>query len=333
MVELKTAEQVIYFMRANVSLSRYDERFIDSLQLIKQVTTNQVELFYKLILKYRRQFAKHDIEVEPLIMLPWVMPVIESAKQYTDGHVVIENDMLYFRCPYNRNFITKFRESSSNPFIWNKETRQYEAKYGQHTLKFLIEATINHFPCIHYCPETITLLESVHPYSTSKFWDPTLLRINGRLYVVASNPYLDEAIKDIELNTDVATLAKLASYGIKIDNSLYDTNDPYMRFVTDSNPIVEVSDAINMIAWLQEINCDMVYFGSSTANPLKKKFMTDLSLCGIEYRDISMFSTIDLMEESTFPVLIQFIKSLNVPLPRSTAKVIRIINSQPIDIK
>ena len=48
MVELKTAEHVAHYMVGNISLSRFDKKFVESLQVLKQVTTNQVELFYNI---------------------------------------------------------------------------------------------------------------------------------------------------------------------------------------------------------------------------------------------------------------------------------------------
>jgi len=105
MVELKTAEHVAHYMVGNISLSRFDKKFVESLQVLKQVTTNQVELFYKIIYKYRRQLSKDELDADKLIHLPWTSKVIESAPQYTDGHVSIEGKQIIFKCPYNKNFI------------------------------------------------------------------------------------------------------------------------------------------------------------------------------------------------------------------------------------
>jgi hypothetical protein len=105
MVELKTAEHIAHFMMGNISLSRFDKKFVESLQLLKQVTTNQVELFYRIIYKYRRQLSKHELDADVLIHLPWTMKVVESAPQYTDGHLSIEDNQIIFKCPFNRSFI------------------------------------------------------------------------------------------------------------------------------------------------------------------------------------------------------------------------------------
>lgn len=332
MVELKTAEHVIHYMRANIKLSRYDEKFIDSLQVLTQVTTNQVELFYRIILKYRRQFAKAELQVEKLIELPWVVPVVESAPQYTDGHILIENDKIIFRCPFNRNFINKFREVKLNPFVWVKEHRQYEAKYGQDTLKFLIGISMNHFKAMHYCDNTVKLLESLHPYKDVKYWDPTLVKINDRFYIVAATQAINDATSDIELNTDVPTLAELTRLGITIDSSLYDTNDSRMKFIVNSVCEVEISDIMNLVSWLKEIDCDMVCINSSSFNPVKRNLIAELSRVNIKSIDLNL-ATFSISENNAkAPVFITFRTGHN-PTPFGIIKIVKLINSQPIDIK
>ena len=69
MVDLKSIEQLLHFMKSHIHLSRYDEKFIDNISLLTQVTTNQVILFHKLVYKYRRQFVKHELFVEKLVEL------------------------------------------------------------------------------------------------------------------------------------------------------------------------------------------------------------------------------------------------------------------------
>ena len=65
MIELNNKEQLIYYMVANLRLSRYDIRFLQNLEKIssvkKRITSNQVELVDKLIEKYERQFVKNQM--------------------------------------------------------------------------------------------------------------------------------------------------------------------------------------------------------------------------------------------------------------------------------
>jgi len=335
MVELKTAEHLIYFMQGdNISLSRYDERFINSLASISQVTTNQIGLFNRLLHKYNRQFAKHELFPEQLVKLPWTMKVVESSPQYTDGHISIENNTIIFKCPYNRNFITEFRNQPLNKFAWNKETRWYEIKYGIYSLKFLIDTANKFFETIHYCEKTLAIIDELLPYETAKYWEPTLVKVNGNLMIAASNAYLDEAIKDIKLDTDPITLSMLVFYGINIDSSLYDTNDATESFFANRYNEIEVSNILNIIPWLQEINCDHVYFSGSSLiaaniSLLRKK----LKEANITFTDSN--TTVFPNENSfTFPILIKLKRKFVSPNDSfRVGKIIQLVNSQPIEIK
>jgi len=335
MVELKTAEHLIYFMQGdNISLSRYDERFIASLASISQVTTNQIGLFNRLLHKYNRQFAKHELFPEQLVKLPWQMKVVESSPQYTDGHISIENNTIIFKCPYNRNFITEFRNQPLNKFAWNKETRQYEIKYGIYSLKFLIDTANKFFETIHYCEKTLAIIDELLPYETAKYWEPTLVRANNNLLIAASNAYLNEAIKDINLDTDPITLSTLVFYGVHIDIELYDTANDRESFFANRFSKVEVSNMLNIISWLKEINCDHVYFSGSSliaANiSLLRKQLTEAN---ITYTDSN--TTVPPNENSfKFPILIKLKSKFGSTNDLfRVGKIIQLVNSQPIEIK
>ena len=73
MIELNNKEQLIYYMVANLRLSRYDIRFLQNLEKIslvkKRITSNQVELVDKLIEKYERQFVKNQMFIKELSKL------------------------------------------------------------------------------------------------------------------------------------------------------------------------------------------------------------------------------------------------------------------------
>lgn len=335
MVELKTAEHVIHFMNnGTISLSRYDEKFISSLSTISRVTTNQVELFYKLIYKYARQLAKHNLEPETLINLPWGMPVVESVPEYTHGHIAIVDNEITFKCPFNRTFINEFRKQEFNTFVWNSQRRLYESKFSLHSLKLLLDIGSKYFKDVHYCPVTTDIIESLYPYSSATCWDPTLMNINGNLMIVSTNPIIDDLIKDITLNCEPATLANIASYGIDIDESVHQ-NDDFLKFASSLETTVEVNDALNIIPWLKELGCDAVYFsGTSTINPVKSELIKNLMLHGIEYHDVGNFNKAPKPNKYNFPVLFRFRTTFTTGFdPYKVAKIVKFVNSNPINVK
>lgn len=338
MEELKTAEHVAYFMSKKISLSRFDSKFVESLQILDRVTTNQVELFYKIIYKYRRQFIKHELCVEKLIHLPWTTTVVESATQYTDGHVSISNNQIIFRCPYNRTFIDDFRKVEMNHFIWQKEERYYETEYSEHSLKLLMEVASKYFKTIHLCEVTTELLSSLLEYSSAKIWNPTLMNVNGNLMIGGINPNLHNALIDTVLSTDTLTLSKLVSYGVYIDDALYDSTEPKYKFITSMFPQIELGDVLNIIPWLKDINCDFVVFAGTTivSKPVVKKLIEALSKENIPFAETQLLNqkADSGMYDAKNPVVIKFRTNIdNTWLPVKAKKFVQIVNSKPVDIK
>jgi hypothetical protein len=337
MVELKTAEHVAHYMVGNISLSRFDKRFVESLQVLKQVTTNQVELFYKIIYKYRRQLSKNELDADKLIYLPWTSKVIESVPQYTDGHVSIEGNLIIFKCPYNKNFIDAFRKEDANTFVWNKELKQYSAEYSTHSLKLLVYTANKFFKVVHYCNIVIDLLDTIKEYKDIKYWQPTLTRINGNLFIVATTEQLDEALCDMVLNTTPITISKLVYHGVHIDESIYDVNDKRQTFISNRVYEMEVSDMLNIVPWLTEIGCDYVVLtGNKILTEVRKRLRDNLKIANIKVDPETKWITKSKETSSyNFPVVIRFRTSRDISYdePIKAGKIVQLVNSQPIDIK
>jgi hypothetical protein len=334
MVELKSIEQLLYFMKGQIHLSRYDEKFIDNIATLTTVTTNQVVLFHRLVFKYRRQFAKHELFVEKLVDLPWNVKVVESSPQYTDGHVSIVDDTIYFRCPFNRNFIDGFRKVPLNKFTWNKDKRLYEAPYNTYSLKILVNTANKFFPIIHYCEESQSLIDEVKQYEGVKYWQPTLVKRNDNLYILAINEPLYNALGDIVLTEDIDTFKKLSCHGVNIDPVFY-ANDKKLKFVCESVTEVEQSMMADMVQWLKDIQCDIVYItGGNSINLAKKKLVQLLTDSDIKYRDASLNAMPGMKHSQELPVVINFKRNFDIiDNPIKVSKVVYMVNSEPIEIK
>ena len=337
MIELKTAEHVIHFMNSGkISLSRYDEKFMSSLSMISRVTTNQVELFYKLIYKYARQLHKFELNPDVLINLPWGMPVIESLPEYTNGHVEIIDDLLTFKCPFNRSFINDFRKQENNTFQWSSSNRRYESKFSPHALQLVLNVGSKFYQDIRLCPATQRIIDELHPYATCTNWDPTLKVINGNLMIASINPILYELTKDIPLEATVESLAKFAEFGIMVSEEVYG-DDERLKFASSLVFNQEANTLINIIPWLQELGCDMVYVsGSGGITPYRSALMRELKdsdmphheLVGVNYKKTPIATTYK------FPVLIKLRPSFdNGNEPYKVSKIINVRNSEPISIK
>ena len=344
--EVKTSEQLIYFMRHNIRLSRYDSKFLDNLEVFASekntVTTNQVGLLHRIIAKYERQFAKLEAHVSVLVQLPWVAKVIPSVSAYTDAFILIDRDQLVFKGPYNKAFITAIRNDDSNRFVWDKEKRQYTAIFSTYSLKILFDLACKHYQTVNACEISTELINQLSVYEHIKYWSPTLVRINGNLYIIGANQYVMEAVKDIELNTELATLSNLARYGITISDELIleiatkDTVEK-VNFAALFNPILEMNTSEMMVPWLLELGCDHVYISASSK---MAKFTHENLLNALKEVKIPVYDLDNPSKKApsknnlSYPFVIRFrtiVSQFNEP--NKVAKIVQLVNSQPVDLK
>lgn len=337
MIDLNNKEQLIYFMITNLRLSRYDIRFLQNLEkiiLIKnRITSNQVGLVNKLIEKYERQLAKHELFINDMLQLSWKTTIIETTEEYTSAHIGILDDNLILKTPYNKAFITAFRSLDQSGFVWDNINKYYIADLSTHSLKLAIDMTGKFFNETRHSDNVKKLLDQLIYYKSATHWKPTLVCVNGNYMIACSNSALDAAISHIDLNTELQTLAELARYGIEIDESILLTDEE--RFAGSFNPKVELTNVCDIVPWLQNINCDYVSvsgIGLTTAVKFKNDFKQALERVGIKYNDSSRFMVYDNLSKYKFPVIIKFKLIADIE-HSSAAKVINIVNSQPVNLE
>lgn len=283
--------------------------------------------------------SKHELDADKLIHLPWTMKVIESAPQYTDGHISIGDNQIIFKCPYNKNFIDAFRKEDTNTFVWDKERKQYSTEYSTHSLKLLVYTSNKFFKTVHYCDVVSSLLDTIKEYKDVKYWQPTLTRINGNLFIVAITEQLDEVLGNMILDTTPAIVSKLVYHGVHIDESIYDINDERQTFISNRVYEMEVTDVLNIVPWLLEIKCDYVVFtGNRILTEVRKNLRDKLTLAGIRIDPESKWLYNSKTKESNnydLPVVIRFRTSRDPSYdePIRAGKIVQLVNSQPIDIK
>ena len=336
MIELNNKEQLVYYMVANLRLSRYDIRFLQNLEKIssvkKRITSNQVELVDKLIEKYERQFVKNQMFVKELSKLPWKTLVVETTDEYTSAHIGILNDNLILKTPYNKAFITAFRSLSESSFVWDNINKYYIADLSTFSLKLASNMVTKFFNDVRYSDNVKKLLDQLTYYKDVQYWTPTLVCTNGNYIIACTNKALDESIKHITLSTELNTLAELVRYGIMIDDSIMHTDEE--RFAGSYNPKVELNNICDIVPWLQNIKCDYVSvsgIGLSTNLKFKDSLKQSLEKAGIQYNDAGRFITHTNLSKYKFPVIVKF--KLIADDYINVAKVINIVNSQPINLE
>lgn len=342
-VKPNTKEQLIDYMLKYLSLGTYDKKFCNNLLHIhvaknKPVTSNQAELLDKIVARYHRQLAKKEIDSKEMVQLDWTLPPIESLPQYTQAHISIadadSNPFVVVHSPFKKTYVKELKEL--NCAKWDREERFWIAPATEKTIRSLVELTNKHYDLVNYCPETQHILDSLVTFTGTKYWEPTLAKINDNFYIVAANNALMEAIEHIPLNDEPHNLARLVRMGISIDESLI-TNKK-ISFAIDKNPSIEQTDIKSIISYLLLIKTDMVilaeWFGPNKDFVLE--LANNLKANSIEHKLVKSKRSNDLnidLRKYEMPV------KINLGIWRSEntlmflGKNISLVNSTPVDVK
>lgn len=342
MFSIKTKDHLVYFMQTGVlKLSNYDLKFVQNLQhFIVQgvpITTNQVTLFEKILFKYSRQLLKHKLTNESISNLQWHCKIITSDPKYTESYISIVDGKIFFKAPFNKNFVSTFRNLQYNTFVWNKDLKRYESDFGTHALKTLLEVTNKYFTkSINYCDITTSLINSTIDYKNNKVWQPTLVNINNNYYILAANEYLMDSIKDINLSSDFNTLCNLAEYGIHAHESVTN-NDKKLIFAANIFCNFNIDDIDLLIECLLEMKCNSVFYIGQGSLPvyIRNKMNSKLINNMIDYKHTHVCSTNS--DNTNSNVVVTFTGITNTHFSKfnnlNIKKVISITNTTAIDIK
>ena len=335
-MDMKNKEQLLYFfLQGKVSLSQYDYKFMANLQTMIQnqnrVTSNQAALFDNLISKYKKQLNKLGMDKEELKLLPWKTMLVESTSEYTGATVTLYEDTLSIRIPFNKPFITAFRNVDHNPFEWDKETKTYKAKFSTIALKIAYSTLPAFFNTVKYDDELQSILNELKAYE-GLTWNPTLTEVNGSLVVVAANDVLGDIINNTTLSLDPNTMFKMSQYGITVDPMLYKSNEK-MKFAANIVYEAEITDIEQVIGWMKNIGCENVLVGRGLRNLISQDgLLTMIEKYGMKPAGPMAFGT--LPEGIT--MVIQHTTAIEIRLDYTKghiSKTVVLKDSRPIEVK
>lgn len=261
-----TKEQLIHYLVHHISLGTYDKKFLNNIyENNKPLTSNQNELLDKIILRYNRQFAKKQLVATDLINLPWTRPLIISSPEFTQAYIYTDEDKIFIRTPYKKDYILKLKESTY-PITWDRDVRIWNTDYCAETLKYVIEHTENHFSAVNYSKDIQEIINNLCEYEKYKYWNPTLVYTNGMYYIMAVNEYVYNAVKDLLDNITPYAITKLVRYGVTIDDSVVNSmlcSEEIIKFATDMQPTLEAENITDLVKYLKHIQCDLIILYNS----------------------------------------------------------------------
>ncbi len=332
---MKNKEQLLYFfLQGKISLSQYDYKFMANLQTMIQnqsrVTSNQADLFDKLISKYKKQLTKNGLVKEELKELPWKTMVVESSPEFTGASVRLTDDEITVKVPFNKSFISQFRSVENNKFSWDSAEKLYRTKFNTLSLKVAYTTLPKYFQHVRYCDELQSILTELEQYQ-NLIWNPTAKKFNDRLLIGACNSVLGSMLDAIDLDTTPRNLFKLVEMGINIDPEVYAGNEKF-RFA--ANPVyeVEISDVEKIIGWMKNIGCDNVVLGRALRNTINiEEFSAMIEKYGMKAVGPMSFGNLP----DGISILVQHTSNVDTrtPFAGQISKTIVIKDSRPIEVK
>jgi hypothetical protein len=203
--------------------------------------------------------------------LDWNSTLVESTTEYTGAYVSLFNDTLNIRVPFNKSFITKFREVKDNTFVWDKESKVYRTNFSTTALKISTQVLHKFFPTVKYCDELSTILISLSELeSGTTVWNPTLCMVNGRLVIAGCNSIIGEIVRDMELSLEPNLLFKLSKLGIDVDPDII-SDYPKLQFAANNVYEAEIIDVENIIGWMKNLGCENVVIGRGLRTALNQE--------------------------------------------------------------
>ncbi len=333
-MNMKNKEQLLYFfLQGKISLSQYDYKFMANLQTMIQnqnrVTSNQADLFDKLISKYKKQLTKNGLVKEELKALPWKTMVVESTPEYTGASVRLVDDDIIIRVPFNKTFINQFRQVENNKFSWDGTEKVYRAKFNTLSLKVVSNTIPKYFQHVKYCDTLGTILDEINQYA-NLVWNPTVFKFNGRLMLMACNDVLGSIISDNDLDITPSNLFKLTRMGIKIDPEVYGGNEK-LKFASIDFYETDIDNYETIVSWMKNIGCDNVILGRGIRSVSWKEELT----ATIEKYGMKVFGpmTYGATIDTGVTMLIQHVSTSDRIVPAPISKTIVIKDSRPIEVK
>ena len=278
-IDMKNKEQLLYFfLGGKISLSQYDYKFMANLQTMIQnnarVTSNQATLFDKLISKYSKQLVKNGFVKEDLKLLPWKTMVVESTPEYTGAVVRLVNNEITIRVPFNKSFISQFRQVENNNYTWDGIEKLYRAEFNTLSLKVAYYILPKYFQYVKYCDTLRKILDQLYDFK-NLVWNPTAIKHNSKLFLVASNEVLGSLITDDDLEITPRNLFKLKRMGITIGDDIY-SDDKKLKFAASDVYETDIEDIETTISWMRNLNCENVILGRGIRSVSWREELTNL---------------------------------------------------------
>lgn len=125
-----------------ISLARYDVAIVQSIANSTMfgiaLTDRQAELIRRLVLKYKRQFARNGIDVSPIETPQYRIPIRSVDRTYS---ISIDDDHIIIKFPYNKELIAqlqKYKTDSQGAVEWDTDKKVWHLAITEYNVNWCV---------------------------------------------------------------------------------------------------------------------------------------------------------------------------------------------------
>ena len=323
-------------------MSQYDYKFMANLQMMihnsHRVTSNQSDLFDKLISKYAKQLAKADLVKEELKDLPWKTMLVQSTPEYTGANISLSDDVITVRVPFNKNFISCFRSVDDNPFVWIREDKVYQAPFSTAALKLLYNFLPSHFKTT-YCEVLQDVIQDLKERE-GLIWEPTFIKVHDNVVLAAANTVVAELLNDIDLTLAPSNMYAISRYQIPAHPNLFD-GDKELKFAYEFITEIDIDDIVQVAKWMKSLHVDSVLIGRGLSQNVQLYTEIENASIAQGIRVTTGYRSFNHMTghapkgkaNSVFLLLPHTNVNTVIPLDSDIDKVVILKNSRPVEVR
>lgn len=203
-----------------VSLARYDVRILDSMSQTTQsgrpLTDKQADLAVKIVLKYRKQLEKQDIDVTPVEHPTFRLGIRQIDRRKL---LYIEENSIVLKFPYDTTLINDLRDlakSSQGRWRFDSNNRSWTLALTETNIVAAVGFARNHQ--FEIAPDLSRYLEAVEACEQKPYFIKLIKQDTGGFTITNAARSLIEAIDSWD-NLDLL-VDRSAVYGYTVDELL-----------------------------------------------------------------------------------------------------------------
>ena len=252
--EVGISAMLIHPTVTKISLARYDIQIVNSMANTTAfgtgLTEKQAELACKLVLKYRKQFAKMGIDVTPVEAPIFRIPV---RKLDTTKAIWIEDDCIIVKFPYNDMLIKElhhYREESQGAVKFDRDAKRWYLGLTESNVNWI--HTWGELAAFEIAPEVKLLFDKII-ICEQQLYEIKLVQQDDQYTITNAAPSLVEYVESHLGGFGLDNKTRLVDYsglgGYAVDDSILSTCPSALRHISPKHTVYlqPSPDTLNMI--------------------------------------------------------------------------------------